>query len=155
MTDRLDTAVLVTGYLKAANRFMTGGDRPLWLNWRTQLHREDPERFSDPSDDSISSGGLYHALFEALNWANTIDLRLGTEWPGEQPMSWYADIENGASVRGLRYARACVHHDWSLAVTLPEERRDLPLRQSVSFWEWVPTLPARKPDPDGLAAYEE
>jgi hypothetical protein len=85
----------------------------------------------------------------------TIDVRLGIEWPGDDPENWYLGIEDGPAVRGLRYARNCVHHDWSLAVTLPEERPDRPLRQSVPFWTWVPILPSRRPDPDGEAAYLE
>lgn len=56
-------------------------------------------------------------------------------------------------MRGLRYARNCVHHDWSLAVTLPKQHRQRPARQTHMLRECVPDLRARKPDPEGHASY--
>lgn len=48
-------------------------------------------------------------------------------------------------VRALRYARNSVHHDWAQAIDLPPRRRQLPARQTIFAWEWVPELPPKKP----------
>jgi hypothetical protein len=154
---RVDPVLLVTGFQRAANRFMGGGDRLRWLIQRELLHHEEPERFSSPFDDEISPHGLFCALFEALSWAATIDKRFRLDWPvaGGDPRSWFLEFENGGAVRGLRYARNCVHHDWTQAIVLPAEHHGTPVRMTAISWEWLPCLASRIPDPGGAAAYGE
>jgi hypothetical protein len=81
----------------------------------------------------------YHALFECLAWAASIDERLG--YPKESP-----------ELRGLRFARHRVHHQWADALVLKEGVR-FPIRFPMVFfeYEWRPLeeLPAGRPgDPD-------
>lgn len=157
MDGRVDPVLLVTGFQRAANRFMGGGDRLRGLIQRELLHHEEPERFSSPFDDDISPHGLFCALFEALSWATTIDTRFRLDWPVEEGdrKSWFLKFENGGAVRGLRYARNCVHHDWTQAIVLAEEHHGTPVRMTAISWEWLPSLASRIPDPGGAAAYEK
>jgi hypothetical protein len=60
-------------------------------------------------------------LFEALNWAASIDERL--EYP-EHP-----------ELRGLRFARNRVHHQWAEALRLTEDG-ELPATLPMVFFEW-------------------
>ncbi len=81
----------------------------------------------------------YHALFECLAWAASIDERLG--YPTESP-----------ELRGLRFARHRVHHQWADALVLTEGAR-FPITFPTAFfeYEWRPIddLPAGRPgDPD-------
>ncbi len=81
----------------------------------------------------------YHALFECLAWAASIDERLG--FPKDSP-----------ELRGLRFARHRVHHQWADALVLAEGARFPITFPAVFFeYEWRPLeeLPAGRPgDPD-------
>jgi hypothetical protein len=102
-------------------------------------------------------------LFEALNWAVALDERLKKEWipdgkdhaPGwDWPMRLRGETEADI-VRGVRFIRNRVHHQWADAVTVVEARHYYPPRESE--WVWVPAgdLPkAERADDRGRDGYE-
>jgi hypothetical protein len=150
----LDLSLAVLGYQRAVGRFVGAGDRLRDLNVRLFQHFEDPTEPS-PLDDDISVSGYYISLSEALNWAVTLDRRYQQVWPEGDPKSWWSPFDGGASVRGLRYARNCVSHDWTEAIAMPEDRRDQKPRAMFIHWKWTWPLPARKPDPEGEGFYRD
>jgi hypothetical protein len=69
-------------------------------------------------------------LFEALNWAVALDDRCAQHWaPEGEPLGFaWRDRVTGAEVmRGVRWARNGVHHQWSDALVV-EEGRQYPKR---------------------------
>lgn len=76
------------------------------------------ERFWAAAKEPERNLGFY-ALFEALNWAVALDERSGEHWaPDGQPLGWkWRDRIGGAEVmRGVRFARNSVHHQWTHAL---------------------------------------
>jgi hypothetical protein len=61
-------------------------------------------------------------LFEALNWAASIDERMGFPALPE--------------LRGLRFARNRVHHQYADALWLDESGAQLPTPLPAAFFEW-------------------
>jgi hypothetical protein len=78
---------LLAGYRQAYKRWMSGP-------------RIDP----DPDQ-------AFFAIFEALNWAVTVDDRLSDVLVG-----WPRGYDERDSLLGFRYARNAVHHDWADAL---------------------------------------
>jgi hypothetical protein len=74
----------------------------------------------------------FHPLFEALAWAVTLDERLG-----------YPD---DPQLRGLRYARNAVHHQWADALELDDSGAAFPITFPMVFfeWRWTRELPPPK-----------
>lgn len=107
----LDT--LLAGYRQAYERWMAGP-------------RIDPD--PDPA---------FFAIFEALNWAVSIDLRLK-----DTLLSWPRAYDQHGYVAGFRYARNAVHHDWAEALWL--DRRGAliptPVPHALFEWCWLPEL---------------
>lgn len=158
MSEPLDITFYLVGYIKAANRFTGCGDRLFDVNRRTVAWFEDPVANPNPDDDDISLTGIFIPLFEALNWAVSLDDRLASEWPDPPGRDWHKKVSCGGRVRGLRYARNSVHHDWAQAIDLPQKYRHLPARRSIKSWRWTSALPLKSPgfqDPDGERAYRE
>lgn len=101
-------------------------------------------------------------LFEALNWAVALDDRCAAHWaPEGEPLGWrWRERVPGAEVmRGLRWARNGVHHQWSDALRLSEGSQ-FPARFPMVFHEWVwrpaSELPALdRLDARGEEAYRE
>lgn len=99
----------------------------------------------------------YVALFEALNWAVVLDDRAASSWaPHGEPLgwSWRAEVEGAGILRGVRFARNSMHHDWSEALALAEVDAG---PEGFREWAWRPAaeLPSRgREDPDGEAVYE-
>jgi hypothetical protein len=91
------------------------------------------------------SEDAFHALFECLAWAVSLDERLG--FP-DQP-----------ELRGLRFVRNRVHHQWADALWLDERGESFPLRIPPVYYEWrwreVEDLPSGRPSPDDEAAYRQ
>jgi hypothetical protein len=88
-------------------------------------------------------------LFETLEWTACLDERLGQIWarPGEpRLLEWSKDL------RGLRWARHRVHHDWAVAVRavpsieLPGHYEGAPEYE----WVWRDELPQERPVPQHL-----
>jgi len=110
-------------------------------------------------DPAAGADETFVPVFEALNWMASIDL-----WFDEQGSPIGDD-----TLRGIRFARNRVHHDWALAIT----RQDWPGVPMVSggrhggvtrifgpppgfYWTWKPLAdlpPPQRPDPNGEAAY--
>jgi hypothetical protein len=67
----------------------------------------------------------FRAVFEALNWATSIDDRIRQHWvPEGQPLDWeWRKRVSGAEVMpGVRFARNRVHHHWADAIYLDGAR---------------------------------
>jgi hypothetical protein len=131
-------------------------------------------RFWEAAEDSEQNRG-FHALFEALNWAVALDERTAAHWaPEGTPLGWeWRDrFADGPLMRGVRYARNSIHHQWSdalvwkpLAEVMPEgfdARPDAfgfpkPTAEGLGWvWRNAADLPApTRPDPVGEATYRE
>jgi hypothetical protein len=90
------------------------------------------------------------ALFESLNWAVTLDYRLRHD----DNDAWATRVDGGGMVRGIRYARNCVHHDWASALDLGEDEDSLVVPYATLLGiTWRADLTAQRPDPAGAQAY--
>jgi hypothetical protein len=59
-------------------------------------------------------------------------------------------------MRGIRFARNRVHHQWTDAVELPDSARDPPWpRTMVDEWTWSWPLPSGREDDEGEAVYRD
>jgi len=135
---------LVLNFLRAVERF-----------------REQDARSSDLVDQLHTESLARAALFEALNWADTIDQYLaagpkgtiGTERNEEWAQGLPADQERLA--RAFQRVRNLTHHQWWQAVGVRMTRSD---GQQVNEWVWAP-LPAgaagRRRDPDADADFAD
>ncbi len=123
------------------------------LEWLVEGYNEASERFGGAASDSDPSGkDKFKSLFEALNWAVSIDDYLKAK-----------KIERPDAFVALRFVRNRVHHHWAAAL----ERRDLPgitqaihgqsriVRGSFFDWSWlsISDLPDGEND-KGEALYE-
>lgn len=117
----------------------------------------------------------FFGLFEGLNWAVALDQRVGDHWaPEGTPLSWsWRERVQGAEVmRGVRWVRNSVHHQWSDAIYEREDGQfdleDFDPRPDVFGsgqpdaaslrWAWRPAAelpPSERPDPEGEAVYRE
>lgn len=80
-------------------------------------------------------------LFEALNWAVVMDDHVRLNWRPEGELLGYPwrdrlDDESGAIVKGIRFARNRVHHQWADALQLSEGGVEFPIVIPVVFHEW-------------------
>jgi hypothetical protein len=85
----------------------------------------------------------FHALFEALSWAVSIDELL--KFPSQ------------VELRGLRFARHRVHHQWADALRLDEGGFSFPMTFPLVFFEWRWRLATELPkgrDDRGREEYE-
>ena len=102
---RLPIEALYHGLVRAIGRFTSGG--------------ETVDPIAAPSEPDLTQPVLTPvwsaALFESLNWAVTLDYRLRHD----DNDAWATRVDGGDVVRGIRYARNCVHHDWASALDLP------------------------------------
>jgi hypothetical protein len=118
------------------------------------------ERFAAATKGRDADKG-FHSLFEALNWAVALDDRIRAHWaPEGKPLGWtWRDRVVGAELmKGVRWARNGVHHQWSDALVRTEGAQ-FPMTFPVVFFEWVwraaHDLPELgRPDPNGAAAYQ-
>lgn len=103
-------------------------------------------------------------LFEALNWAVSLDERAAKHWtPAGEPLGWaWREKVHGAEIlRGVRFVRNSVHHDWSDALELDDQNGStFPMTFPVVFFEWrwraADELPERdRKDTGGDAIYRE
>lgn len=90
------------------------------------------------------------ALFEALNWAVSIDDRFRSIWETEQrSMTWWTEgFTHGDVVKGVRFGRNRVHHQWADALWLSTAGFAFPLQFPLGFveWRWRPELPPGRDD---------
>lgn len=91
---------------------------PVTLNMLLAGHAFAIKRLEDATGDPPAS---FRAVFEALNWATSIDDRIRAHWaPEGQPLDWdWRERVSGAEVMpGVRFARNRVHHHWADAIHL-------------------------------------
>jgi hypothetical protein len=106
-------------------------------------------------DEELTSIERYFALFEALNWADCLDDRLTIDWPFEEIAHgryWCDEFRGGGLIRGLRFARNSVHHDWSLALDLDPLENPFHQRIELLWLCWAEGL-AGEERSDGATAY--
>lgn len=157
MRQQLDPMLLVLGYQRAVGRLMTGGE-PLHSVTQRHLQHLNAGEGESVHDEPVPESAFYVALFESLNWAVTVDERLWQEWHGviAEPKAWYREIEYGEAMRGIRFARNRVHHQWSAAIELPAAAQDRTLLRAHAFsWTWAWPLPPGRPDSEGERIYEK
>jgi hypothetical protein len=123
---------MLLGFNRAMGRFMGFEQSDLGQAMRLavdNLHHPDPYGLfrenlptEPPKDDFLEDELVtlerYLALFEALNRGVRLDDRLTRDWPFEEiSFGEYRcdEFAGGDLIRGLRYARNAVHHDWSPA----------------------------------------
>ncbi len=146
--------------VRVRGRRMTGGFAQAMHRWHGASADEDRLR------------GFW-ALFEALEWAHALDDYLARVWRPDgavgEDLWWgwrrHPAISRGDELwnimRGLRYARNRVHHQWADAV----DTRDgltFPIVFPARFRSWVwrsaddlPAPPEGASDPEGREAYSK
>ena len=107
--------------------------------------------------------GSYVSLFEAMNWAVALDVRTKELWAPRgrdcQPgWAWRDEIPGAEVLRGVRFARNAMHHDWAEVLELAEAGRGYRRKYPVEYSEWVWRPISRLPNPkrrdeDGEAVY--
>jgi hypothetical protein len=105
----------------------------------------------------------YVPLFEALNWAVVLDDRTAAHFePEGKPLgfAWRDRVAGADLMRGVRFARNSIHHDWSDALRLDTGGMRFPMTFPVVFFEWTwcraADLAKRgKADAEGEAVYGE
>ena len=106
-------------------------------------------------DEELTSIERYFALFEALNWAVSLDDRLVIDWPFEEiehGKYWCDEFRGGGLIRGLRFVRNSVHHDWSLSLDLDPFENPFQQRIELLWLCWTEDL-AEEKQSDGATAY--
>ncbi len=134
--------MLLYGFVRAVGRFTRSGlsDEAL----------PDSDDASD-LDRKVLAAEWETAVFEALNWSVTLDERLRHDLDGRD---WTAGLKGGRVVRALRYARNCVHHNWTAALDIGLEPDELVASHSTVFGIiWTNVLHSDRPDRRGAAAY--
>jgi hypothetical protein len=87
---------------------------------------------------SLDADAVFLPLFEALSWTVSIDERLQRIWKAAptNPDKWWSEgFTHGDVVKGVRFARNRVHHQWADALW-PSRH------EGRVIWRWRPTLPA-------------
>jgi hypothetical protein len=111
------------------------------------------ERFTAAGHDPMPAA---IPLFEALNWAVALDERLVKDWipdgkarrPG---WDWPVRLTNEAdaeAVRGIRFIRNRVHHQWADALLLVKAGYSYPRRDREWAWAPISDLPKAEPGHD-------
>ncbi len=153
----VDVAVLYIGLTGAFSRFQGAGEAlhaTLIRDIRSSSSGVPPALGPSVRDlGPAAEVDSFIPLFEALNWGTSLEHRIKAMWPNAgEAKRWYEHLDCGATVRGVRFIRNCVHHQWSEALAIEEADRDLPAR--LAPWRWQPDLVAERPDPEGQGIYE-
>jgi hypothetical protein len=87
-------------------------------------------------------------LFESLNWAVALDERIRKDWmpDGSPPIGWdwpkrIGNEADAEAVRGIRFIRNRVHHQWADALTLAGPGNRYPARPFEWVWATSDQLP--------------
>lgn len=106
------------------------------------------------------SAGAFPPLFESLNWASSLDDRIGAHWaPWGTTLAqeWRNEVPAAAVMAGVRFARNRVHHQWADALIL-HDGIPFPMPFPIPFfgWKWRPAdqLPTGK-NTEGEDVYRE
>lgn len=116
MSEEVGFSTLRSGFNQAARRFEDA---------RLRTNRE----------------ATYFALFESLNWAVALDEYVSENWfPDGVSLKWkwrdHVDGEGGEIVRGVRFARNRVHHQWADAVRCSTGGFQFPIVAPIVSHEW-------------------
>jgi hypothetical protein len=148
----VDIAVFYVGLTEAFSRFQGGGE-PIHISLERDLRSlARGERLAlGPSISELGPAavpGSFIPLFEALNWAVSLDDLIRAHWPTElsAPGRWHETIPCGSTVRAVRFVRNRVHHHWIDALALADEDQDSPARVASWVWLWKTALPPPPPD---------
>lgn len=166
----MPVGMMLLGFTRALGRFV-GDENTISLAEALQVGVEqrdhpDPEgalkavyQEREPPDwdldEQLTTIERYFALFEALNWAVSLDDRLSRDWPFAEIVYgkyWCEDFTSGGLIRGLRHARNAVHHDWSLALDLDPIESPFHLRLDLLSLAWSSERLSDRDD-DSAAAY--
>jgi hypothetical protein len=105
------------------------------------------ERFSTAASER-DEVATFVPLFEALNWAVALDERCARHWaPEGEPLgfAWRERVTGAEVMRGVRWVRNGVQHQWSEALVVVEGRQ-YPKRYPVVYHEWVWRRAGELPD---------
>ena len=121
------------------------------------------KRFKDACKGT-DKDAAFLALFEVLNWAASIDDYMRRNWrPEGKPLGleWSSrfDTECDGVVRGARFARNRVHHQWARALQYKPGGLQFPVEAPFVFHEWcwlpVESLPPSDRNQDfGIEQYD-
>jgi hypothetical protein len=164
-------AMMLVGLGKAIGRFV-GDEGAVSLEEALRLglenrHRPDAEELLRTAyknapkaewdlDEELTTLERYFALFEALNWAVSLDDRLALDWPYEEISYgeyWCDEFVGGGLIRGLRSVRNAVHHDWALALDMDPVEVPFCKRIDLLCVRWLSGLPSRDDRSRGATAY--
>jgi hypothetical protein len=140
----LEPQMMLFGLAQAIARFTRSGDS------RDVLAKSDkgPE-----ADRRVFTAEWSTALFEALNWSVSLNDRLKRDLGADD---WTVGLENAGVVRGMRYARNSVHHDWAAALNFGSQPQENVAQHGIVFdLTWATHLPSGRPDRKGATAYAE
>ncbi|HEV7566095.1 MAG TPA: hypothetical protein VGO31_09085 [Microbacteriaceae bacterium] len=90
-------------------------------------------------------------LFDALNWAVALDDRAAKHWtPAGEPLGfgWREKVRAAEVMRGVRFVRNSVHHQWSDALVLDETGLSFPITFPAVFMEWRWRAAGELPEPE-------
>lgn len=103
-------------------------------------------------------------LFEALNWAVALDDRVREDWapdgidrqPGWDWVVRLSNVTEAEAVRGIRFIRNRVHHQWADALRIAKGQSRYPARGFDWVWASADELPPTKGrfDELGHAGYQ-
>lgn len=121
-------------------------------------------RFKEAArDDSDVASATFAPLFEALNWAVALDDRIRKHWAPEGQalgFAWRERVPAAGAMRGVRWARNAVHHQWADALEVVRAdqapMRRYPARPHEWLWREADHLPRPskgREDAEGEAAY--
>ncbi len=149
--------------LRARRDAASGSGRK--VHEQVQPYSENIQTFAAMFDGYAAATGRFHEaaktrdataafipLFEALNWAVALDDRAAKHWtPAGKPLgfAWREWVRDAEVMRGVRFVRNSVHHQWSDALVLDEGGMSFPMTFPVVFFEW------RWRPADGLPAPEK
>jgi len=113
------------------------------------------ERFQNAIEASAPRLAV-RSIFEALNWATSIDERIAKQWAPRGDVlgfDWRAQIEGAEIMAGVGFARNRAHHQWANAIVLE-------VAPESSIWRWcathnLPPADARHPDRRGEQIYRD
>ena len=100
----------------------------------------------------------FRAIFEALEWAVSIDEVIGHRWaPEDKPLSWdwRERVPGAESMDGLRFARNRVHHHWAAALEISRADSWYPPREFEFRWKRIEELPPAEGRPSSEHGAEQ
>lgn len=153
---KVDVGVLLLGFANSCSRVFGGGEpahEALVRDIRASAGGAPP--VFGPSVRELGPAAevdVFIPMFEALHWATSLEYRIAADWPDRgDAKNWYRSFPAGETVRGVRFARNRVHHQWAEAIMIDDADRDLPAR--FAPWIWQPRLPDGRADKQGERVY--